>query len=156
MAMNKTLVSLTALAALGLVGSVVAQDAAQSAPAEGMGTDEQAMTCTDLNEMEPAEATAFLRGYQYAQMASHSALAAADNSTGSKTAEKAADLGAAPEATPADATASAGVGVAAGTGDPSSTGGNNDVGLQAIIDSCFDAPSTPLGEALNGAFGSQT
>jgi len=139
---------IAALAAFGLAGSAVAQDAAQTGQSPGAGNagDVEALTCADLTEMEAAEANAFLRGYQYAQTAGdRSAATSETTTTETGTAEA--------EAAPADG--GAGVGVATGTGNPAGDdagGGATDVGLQAIIDSCFDAPATSLDEALSGAF----
>jgi hypothetical protein len=100
------------------------------------------LSCADLNEMEPAAATSFLRGYHYGLTAAGRAgvSGASPVTSGSG---NAAQVGAGQASTPAAGEAAGAETTAEGTPFDS----------EAILASCFDAPSTPLDEILSGAFG---
>lgn len=156
--MHKTLIPLATFAVLSLVGTAAAQEAAQtsSGSSAANAADVEALTCDDLNEMEPAEATAFLRGYQYGRTAADRTDASA-GTTATASENNKAEASSTQSASSSDSTAAAGVGAAAATGDVGQSGveaGVTDVGSQAILNSCFDAPSTPLDEVLGADFGS--
>lgn len=140
--MLRKLIPLATITVFGFAGSTLAQETAQSNPAAGAGNAHvaEAMTCADLNEMEPDLAVAFLSGYKYAVTAGGRASA-----TGAQTGSGAASSEA--------AASGAEVGTATTTGDVARTAAA-DNGEKAILDSCFDAPSTTLDEVLSGAYGS--
>lgn len=146
--MHRTLIPLAALATLGFVGGAVAQDAAQAGPDSG-SDDVEALTCADLNEMEPAVGVSFLRGYQYG-------LTAASRAGG--TDSTAAASGDAAATGPGSATTTGDVQSGSLTSGESAAavGGTADgtpFDAEAILASCFDMPGRPLDEILGGAFG---
>jgi hypothetical protein len=132
------LIPLAAFAVLGLAGTAASQDAVQTSPGSDAGSagEMEVLTCADLNEMEPEEATAFLRGYQYARTAdSRSGDSDATASTPDSTEPSSSD----------EADVAATTGDVGGGAEATAT---TDVSSQAILDSCFDMPATTLDEAF--------
>jgi hypothetical protein len=165
--MLSKLIPLATIAVFGVAGSTFAQEAAQSNSAAGNADVPEAMTCADLNEMEPELAIAFLSGYRYALTAGDRASAAgAQSGSGAASSEPStassepstassqpSTASSQPSTASSEAAASGGeVGPAATTGDVARTGAA-DNGVKAILAGCFDAPSTSLDEVLSGAFG---